>query len=121
VLESKSSIRQKRKRYLEQAGVGLEKIVVDSLRRVPRDQAPLLAWPLVCGSAVAERTTAVDFAGGVLRVEVADAGWKRELQGLAARYLAVINQYVGQGVQRIEFVIPGEHAGGGGRATHFKS
>jgi hypothetical protein len=93
--------------------------VVDSLRRVPRDQAPLLAWPLVCGSAVAGRTTAVDFAGGVLRVEVADLGWKHELQSLAARYLAVINQYVGQGVHRIEFVIPGENAGGA-RATYHK-
>jgi hypothetical protein len=105
---------------LEQAGAGLEKIVVDSLRRLPRDQAPLLAWPLVCGSAVAERTRAVAFAGGVLRVEVADLGWKRELQALAARYLATINQYVGQGVHMIEFVISEEKAGGGARATRSK-
>ena len=86
--------------------------MVDSLRRVPREQAPVLAWPLVCGSAVAARTRAIGFADGILRVEVANAGWKRELQGLAARYLASINQYVGQGVQRIEFVISGENAGG---------
>jgi predicted nucleic acid-binding Zn ribbon protein len=79
--------------------------VADSLRRVPKDQAPVMAWPLVCGSAVAERTRALDFAAGVLRIEVANVGWKHELQMLAPRYLAAINQYVGQGVRRLEFVV----------------
>jgi Dna[CI] antecedent DciA-like protein len=89
---------------LEQAGTGLEKIVADALRRVPPSEAPLMAWSLVCGSTVAERTRAVGFAAGVLTVEVANPGWKRELQALAPRYLAMINQYVRTGVQRIEFV-----------------
>ena len=90
---------------MEQAGGGLEKIVLSSLRRVPQGQAPLLAWPLVCGSVVAERTRALEFADAVLRVEVPDAGWKREMQSLAPRYLATLNRYAGQTVQRIEFVI----------------
>jgi len=54
---------------------------------------------------VAERTRALEFADSVLRVEVPDAGWKREMQGLAPRYLAQINRYAGQKVERIEFVI----------------
>lgn len=91
---------------MEQAGSGLEKIVIGSLRRVPQADAPLLAWPLVCGSAVAGRTRALDFADAVLRVEVPDAGWKREMQSLAPRYLATLNRYAGQKVERIEFVIP---------------
>jgi predicted nucleic acid-binding Zn ribbon protein len=90
---------------MEHAGAGLEKIVLGSLRRVPQSDVPLLAWPLVCGSAVAERTRAVQFADSVLRVEVSDAGWKREMQSLAPRYLATLNRYVGQKVVRIEFVI----------------
>ncbi len=90
---------------LEQAGTGLEKLVIGSLRRVPRGEAPLLAWPLVCGSMVADRTRALEFADAVLRVEVPDAGWKREMQSLAPRYLAAINSYAGQKVERIEFVI----------------
>jgi hypothetical protein len=90
---------------LEQAGSGLEKIVLSSLRRVPPGDAPLLAWPLVCGSAVAERTRALEFGDAVLRVEVPDAGWKRELQALAPRYVAMLNRYAGQRVERIEFVI----------------
>jgi hypothetical protein len=90
---------------MEQAGAGLEKIVLGSLRRVPPGEAPLLAWPLVCGSVVAERTRALEFAGAVLKVEVPDAGWKREMQSLAPRYLATLNRYAGQKVERIEFVI----------------
>jgi hypothetical protein len=90
---------------MEPAAAGLEKIVVSALRQVPRGEAPLLAWPLVCGSKVAERTCALDFVGTVLRVEVPDSGWKRELQSLAPRYLATLNRYAGQKVERIEFVI----------------
>jgi len=90
---------------LEQAGAGLEKIVLGALRRVPQAEAALLAWPLVCGSVVAERTRALEFIGTILRVEVPDAGWRREMQSLAPRYLATLNRYAGQKVERIEFVI----------------
>lgn len=90
---------------MQQAGAGLEKIVVGSLRRVPQAEAPLLAWPLVCGSVVAERTQATGFADAVLRVEVPDAGWKREMQSLAPRYLAALNRYAGPKIERIEFLI----------------
>lgn len=68
-------------------------------------EAPLMAWPVVCGSAVAERTRALAFVDGVLRVGVPDAGWKAELQGLAPRYLSAINKYTVQVVRRIEFVV----------------
>jgi hypothetical protein len=102
---------------LEQAGTRLEGVVAGSMRRVPRNEAPVLAWPLVCGSAVAERTRAVTFATGILRVEVADTGWKRELQALAPRYVAMINRYARQ-VSRIEFVVvapdPVAHEAGAG-------
>ena len=90
---------------MEQAGSDLEKIVARSLRQMPPAQAPLMAWPVVCGSAVAERTCALSFVDGILRIAVADAGWKSELQNLAPRYLASINRYTVEAVRRIEFVI----------------
>ena len=90
---------------MEQAGAGLEKIVAQSLRLAPRAEAPLMAWPVVCGSAVAERTRALSFEDGVLRVEVAGPGWKAELQALAPRYVAVMNRYTAEAVRRIEFVV----------------
>lgn len=90
---------------MEPAGTELERIVAQSLRQAPPMQAPLMAWPVVCGSAVAERTHALSFSDGILRVSVPDAGWKAELQGLAPRYLAAINRYTLQPIRRIEFVI----------------
>jgi hypothetical protein len=104
-------------RAMEQVGAGLEKIVAGSLRRTPSGQGPLLAWALACGHAVAVRTRAVDFAQGILRVEVPDAGWRAELQALAPQYLAVINRYMAESVKRIEFVLVEKAAGEGARAT----
>ena len=94
-------------RSLEHAGPALEKIVAGGLRRVQDGQGPIVAWPLVCGAAVAQRTLARDFGDGVLQVEVPDAGWRNELRALASQYLAVMNRYVSDPVKRIEFVVAG--------------
>lgn len=90
---------------MEPAGSELERIVARSLRQAPPLEAPLMAWPVVCGSAVAERTRALSFADGVLCVSVPELGWKSELQILAPRYLAAINRYTIEPVRKIEFVI----------------
>jgi Dna[CI] antecedent, DciA len=102
---------------MEQVGAGLERIVAGSLRRSPAGEGPLLAWALACGHAVAGRTRAIDFAQGILRVEVPDAGWRSELQALAPQYLAVLNRFVTESVRRIEFVIVDKAAGAGARPT----
>ena len=90
---------------LQQAGIELERIVAQSLRQAPPAEAPLMAWPVVCGSAVAERTRALFFQDGTLRVGVPDAGWRTELQVLAPQYLAAINRYTVEAVRRIEFIV----------------
>lgn len=90
---------------LEQAGLGLEEIVARSLRQLPPREAPLMAWPVVCGSRVAERTRAMRFLDGVLQIGVPDYGWKTELQALAPRYLAEVNRYTKEVVRKIDFVI----------------
>ena len=90
---------------MQPAGSELEKIVARSLRQAPPLEAPLMAWPVVCGSAVAERTRALSFVDGVLRVAVPETGWKSELQALAPRYLAAINRYTIEAVRKIEFVV----------------
>jgi Dna[CI] antecedent, DciA len=92
-------------KWMQRPGTGLEKIVALSLRKAPAGQSPVLAWSLACGSAVAARTRATDFTQGILRIEVPDAGWRKELQALAPRYLASIQRYVAERVTRLEFVI----------------
>jgi hypothetical protein len=110
MLESTSSIMKNSSSGtgLQRAGAGFDKIVIGALRRADAEKTPLLAWPLACGSAVAARTTALTFADGVLRVEVPDVGWRKELQGLAPQYLAILNRYVRESVRRIEFVVAGQ-------------
>jgi hypothetical protein len=106
-----SAMPPKNKHSMEPAAAGLDKILARSIRKAPAEEAPLLAWPLACGSAVAARTRALDFADGVLCVEVPDAGWRRELQALAPRYLATLSRYGTDGVTRVEFVVAGrKHA-----------
>ena len=92
---------------LDRASAGLESVISKALHQAPAAESPLLAWPVVCGSAVAERTRAVHFAAGVLRVEVSDRGWQRELMELAPRYVGLINRYSSAAVNRIEFVVKG--------------
>jgi predicted nucleic acid-binding Zn ribbon protein len=104
VLKSKTPVIRNSTK-LEAIDSSLEKIISRSLRAAPATESPLLAWPLACGSAVAERTRAMEFNKGVLSVEVADTGWRAELQRLAPQYLAVINRYTGRSVNRIEFVV----------------
>jgi hypothetical protein len=90
---------------LNRASAGLETIIAKALHRAPVSESALLAWPIACGSAVADRTRALSFSDGILRVEVADPGWRRELATLAPRYVALINKYSAVSVKRIEFVV----------------
>jgi Dna[CI] antecedent, DciA len=90
---------------LKRANAGLETVVAKALHRAPAEESALLAWPIACGSAVADRTRAFSFTDGILRVEVADRGWQRELAHLAPRYVALVNKYSATSVKRIEFVV----------------
>ena len=90
---------------MQAAREGLRKIVFDTLRQAPAEEAPLLAWPVVCGPRVAEKTRALSFTEGVLRVEAPDAAWCEELAELERQYLAGFEQAPGAAVKRIEFVV----------------
>jgi len=93
---------------MEHARAGLQRIVMDALRKAPVNEAPVLAWPLACGPTVASRTRAVAFHDGVLSVEVPDRAWKTQLGELAPQYRSVLNQAAKGSVLRIEFVVPGK-------------
>lgn len=90
---------------MERAASLLESVVIKSLHCASAHDSALLAWPVACGSTVAERTRAMSFCDGVLQIEVSDMGWRRELSQLAPRYLAAINKYSTARVERIEFVV----------------
>ena len=82
----------------------LEKIVAEQLRRAPVNEQPLLAWAVICGKTVAEKTSAKSFSEGELQVMVPDRGWQKELASFVPQYIAGINRIVGKAaVERIIF------------------
>ena len=91
---------------MEHAGPELARIMGGLLRSAPSGDAPLLAWPVICGTAVAGRTRALQFAAGVLRVEVPDARWRLQLAELEPQYLREFALWLGKDkVRRVDFVV----------------
>jgi hypothetical protein len=80
----------------------LTKIAREAVHREGSDGA-LIAWPLACGAGIADRTTALSFADGVLTVAVPDDAWRRQLQSFIPQYLAALNQMVSEPVSKIDF------------------
>ena len=72
---------------MQPASSTLKKIFADTLRREGGDDAPLLAWPLACGSKVAEKTSAIGYADGVLH----GRGSRRDLAAAAAEFRPAIS------------------------------
>jgi predicted nucleic acid-binding Zn ribbon protein len=83
----------------------LKNIFKDTVCSKAGEDAPLLAWPVVCGAAVAEKTRALSFVDGVLVVAVPDITWRNQLQQMYQQYLAGLNHIAGQEVRNISFVV----------------
>jgi predicted nucleic acid-binding Zn ribbon protein len=84
----------------------LHKLFTEALRNASAEQAPMLAWPMVCGASVAKKTRALDFVRGVLRIQVPDKAWMKELEAISDDYLRALNDLLKKKVARIEFVVP---------------
>ncbi len=97
-------------RGLEPARLGYHRIVADILRHAPTEDAVRIAWQLVSGSQVAQRTTALDLQDGVLQVRVPDLTWRSQLSDFVPQYLLALNSMLGNKVQRIAFVLPEKKA-----------
>lgn len=69
------------------------------------EEAVLLAWPLVCGTAVARRACAAEFQNGTLRVDVPDRGWQSQLEAFSLQYSQSLSKLTGISVERIVYQI----------------
>ena len=93
---------------MEHIRQALQQLVVDAVRRAPAEDVPLLAWPLACGSAVSEKTRALNFADGELTVQVPDAAWRVQMLNLTGEYLQQLRDITSGRVQRLRFVLASE-------------
>jgi hypothetical protein len=79
------------------------------LRGASPQEAVVLAWPLACGTQVAERTRAVEFTDRKLIVEVPDKSWRNELAGYLPHYLHQLQNLTGVAVEEVRFVTATEN------------
>ena len=83
----------------------LQKIAADLLQSAPANEAPLLAWPMACGSSVAGRTKALSFEDGVLTIAAVDKAWCTQLSSFSDSYLQTLNRICPTQVTKLRFVI----------------
>ncbi len=102
---------------MQPVGSTLKKVVGETVSSMPSTEAALLAWPLVCGSAVAQKTRALECSGRVLKIQVPDPAWSRQLSGLLPEYIHALNSLLAQDVERIEFVVAASTGTGNGNGN----
>ena len=83
----------------------LNSLAAKILRDASPEDAVVLAWPLVCGSAVAARSRALGFYDNVLWVQVPDKGWQAQLADFGPQYSDRLSKITGQKVQSVCFEV----------------
>jgi predicted nucleic acid-binding Zn ribbon protein len=61
------------------------------------------AWPIVCGRAMAERGTVIGYGDGVVRVQVEDGAWLRQLVSMRVQLAGEMARIAGVRVSEIHF------------------
>ena len=96
---------------MQSARQDLHAIAVRVLKDTDPADAVVLAWPLVCGAAVAERVRALAFENETLRVAVPDKGWQSQLEAFNPQYLHRLSTLAGVAVKRISYEIDASDKG----------
>jgi hypothetical protein len=61
------------------------------------------AWPVACGKAMAGRGTVVGYVDGVVRVQVDDGAWLRQLMSMRGQLTVELSRIAGVRVSEIHF------------------
>ncbi len=74
-----------------------------SLRGMGDEDRLAAAWTVACGRAMADHGTVIGYDGGVVRVEVADAVWLKQMISLRSTLEREVARIADLPVARIEF------------------
>jgi predicted nucleic acid-binding Zn ribbon protein len=92
---------------MERVSNTLQRIMAETLKRLPPEQLPEAAWDFAAGRAVAEKTRVLGCnlcdQKQTLVVEVPDATWRAQLYAMAPQFLARLNPFIR--IERIEFTL----------------
>ena len=61
------------------------------------------AWPVACGKAMAERGRVIGFENGVVRIDVDDGAWLRQLISMRRQLAGELSRISGVAVSEIHF------------------
>jgi hypothetical protein len=86
---------------------GMRDLLKVSLRRslgaLSDEDRLAAAWPVVCGKAMAERGAVVGYMDGLVRVEVEDGPWLRQLVSMRVQLAGEMARIAAVGVREIHF------------------
>jgi hypothetical protein len=86
---------------------GMRELLKGSLRQtlgaLPDEDKLAAAWPVACGKAMAERGTIVGYADGVVRVQVENRVWLRQLTSMRGQLAGEMARIAGLRVSEIHF------------------
>jgi hypothetical protein len=74
-----------------------------SLRAMRDEDRLAAAWPVACGKTLSGRGTVLDYANGVIRVEVTDATWLRQMMSMRGQLIGELARIAGVRVSEIHF------------------
>jgi Dna[CI] antecedent, DciA len=86
---------------------GMRELLKGSLRQtlgaLPDEDKLAAAWPVACGKAMAERGTIVGYADGVVRIQVENRVWLRQLMSMRGQLAGEMARITGVRVSEIHF------------------
>jgi predicted nucleic acid-binding Zn ribbon protein len=100
---------------MEQVSSTLQRIMAETLKRLPPEQLPQAAWDFAAGRAVAEKTRVIACEKQTLLVEVPDANWRAQLYAMTPQFLARLNPFLR--IERIEFKLAGSQDARNSKST----
>ena len=74
-----------------------------SLQALQQEDKLAAAWPVACGKAMAERGQIVGLENGVVRVEVEDGAWLRQMISMRRQLAGELARISGVAVSEIHF------------------
>lgn len=66
------------------------------------------AWLVACGRMLAERGTVIGYEGGIVRIEVVDAIWLRQMLAIRGQIRGEMARIAGVEVSEIHFEVKGQ-------------
>jgi len=74
-----------------------------TLQSLPAEDRLAMAWPVVCGRAMAEHGAIIGYADGIARVQVTGGAWRQQFQAMQNQLASELTRVAGVNVTAIHW------------------